>query len=194
MPQSLLPWIQENGVTWDHQALDIQSGEHEQGPFAIYAKRQFEVNDTLCTIPKSAVLSVKNTQIADLIEKEQLGGGLGLILAIMFEHSIAGKSQWYVFAKTVVTCSLLRLISHPKFQSASVMARLQAAMYPGHTGLPDVVGMGTYSLCPSVSISRCFGQIRNLKGWLEQSWLAKLQMTGNSRFGPCAVSSVLVCS
>lgn len=118
MPQGLLPWMQENGITWDHQALDIQSGEHGQGPFAIYAKRQFEVNDTLCTIPKSAVLSVKNTQIADLIEKEQLGGGLGLILAIMFEHSVANKSQWYVSAKPVVACSLLQLISQPIFGSA----------------------------------------------------------------------------
>ena len=94
--------MQENGINWDQQALDIQSGEHGQGPFAIYAKTQFEASDTLCTIPKSAVLSVKNSQIADLIEKEQLGGGLGLILALMFEHSIADKSQWYVSARMLL--------------------------------------------------------------------------------------------
>ena len=118
--------MQANGITWDHQALDIQSGEKGQGPFAIYAKTQFEANDTLSTIPKSAVLSVKNTQIADLIEKEQLGGGLGLILAIMFEHSIADQSQWYVPTRTVFSHSLFQLVCQPKLQSTSVLAPLQA--------------------------------------------------------------------
>ena len=91
---ALLAWMSDRGITWDAQKVDIRGGKDDSPPFAVFAHRDIEENETLCDIPKSAVLSVRNTGIADLIEHEQLGGGLGLILAIMFEFSIAKESAW----------------------------------------------------------------------------------------------------
>lgn len=90
----LLSWLSDKGVTWDAQKVDIRGGKNGAAPFAVFAHRDIDDSEALCDIPKSTVLSVKNTAIADLIEHEQLGGGLGLILAIMFECSIAEESAW----------------------------------------------------------------------------------------------------
>ena len=93
--QGLLSWMSDKGITWDPEKVNVHGGNYGAAPFAVHAVRDVEESETLCEIPKSAVLSVRNTAIADLIEHEQLGGGLGLILAIMFEYSIAKRSEWY---------------------------------------------------------------------------------------------------
>lgn len=92
--RELLTWLQRNDITWNSHTVDIRGGNKGTAPFAVFAKQDIAGNEPLCEIPKSAVLSVKNTKVADLIETEQLGGGLGLILAIMYEYSIAEKSKW----------------------------------------------------------------------------------------------------
>lgn len=92
--RSLLTWLQSNNITWHQDIVDIRGGDNGTAPFAIFAKQSIVGNESLCKIPKDVVLSVKNTKIADIIEAEQLGGGLGLILAIMFEYSIGDKSKW----------------------------------------------------------------------------------------------------
>lgn len=48
----------------------------------------------LCDIPKQAVLSVQNTGIAALLDQHMIRGGLGLVIAIMYEMSIGKKSYW----------------------------------------------------------------------------------------------------
>ena len=48
----------------------------------------------LRSIPKTAILSCKTTDCAEMLEAERLGGGLGLTVAIMYERAIGKKSKW----------------------------------------------------------------------------------------------------
>lgn len=51
--------------------------------------------DLLAIIPKTAVLSAVNTEAADILDRSNLGGGLALIFAIMYERHVMGsKSRW----------------------------------------------------------------------------------------------------
>lgn len=46
----------------------------------VFAVKDVAADDLLCRIPKAAVLSTRNSAIADILEEERLGGGLGLTI------------------------------------------------------------------------------------------------------------------
>ena len=50
--------------------------------------------EQLCVIPKAACLSCRTTELSDVIEAEELGGGLGLVLAVLHEMSLGEESKW----------------------------------------------------------------------------------------------------
>lgn len=60
----------------------------------LQAARDVAEGEQLCTIPKAACLSIRTTQLADVIEAEELGGGLGLVLAVLHEMSLGEESNW----------------------------------------------------------------------------------------------------
>ena len=90
----LQQWLQDHGIRWDRTAVSLRGGAPAETSFSVLALLGIPEGDTLCEIPKNAVLSVRNSAAADIIETEQLGGGLGLILAIMFELSLGAESTW----------------------------------------------------------------------------------------------------
>lgn len=90
----LQQWMRANGIAWDRAAVSISGGMSDNEGFSVYATKDIAESHTLCEIPKDAVLSVRNTAAAEIIETEQLGGGLGLILAIMYELSLGVASKW----------------------------------------------------------------------------------------------------
>lgn len=47
-----------------------------------------------CVIPKASVLSRRTTSLAALLEAEQLGGGLALTIAAMYEAALGKESFW----------------------------------------------------------------------------------------------------
>jgi hypothetical protein len=49
---------------------------------------------TLAAIPRSAVLSVANSGLADVLKAERLGGGLALVAAVMYEVARGQDSKW----------------------------------------------------------------------------------------------------
>ncbi|KAL9164192.1 hypothetical protein ABFS82_06G089300 [Erythranthe guttata] len=53
--------------------------------------------DVVATIPKQSCLTVKTSAASDLIEEAELGGDLGLAVAIMFERSLGTKSKWFQY-------------------------------------------------------------------------------------------------
>ncbi|KAJ3127089.1 hypothetical protein HK098_006786 [Nowakowskiella sp. JEL0407] len=55
----------------------------------------------VCKIPVSSVLSIKTCGIADVLEEHQLGGILGLAIAVMFEISIGQSSIWYGYLQSL---------------------------------------------------------------------------------------------
>ena len=58
------------------------------------AARDVGEGERLCTIPKAACLSIRTSELADVIEAEELGGGLGLVLAVLHERSLGPASKW----------------------------------------------------------------------------------------------------
>jgi len=89
-----MAWMHDKGFVWNPSTVTLCGGTDGEVGFAVAAAREIAEHDTLCEIPKDAVLSVRNSAIANLIEQEQLGGGLGLILSIMYEVSIGVRSKW----------------------------------------------------------------------------------------------------
>lgn len=87
-------WLHANGIEWDRTAVSVSGGTPQDQGFAVRATQDISEGHTLCEIPKSVVLSVRNTVGAEMIETEQLGGGLGLILAIMYELNLGAVSKW----------------------------------------------------------------------------------------------------
>lgn len=55
----------------------------------------------MTSIPKTSVLSMKNSGIADIIEKAELGGTLGLTFALSFEIEQGKKSPWFGYLQSL---------------------------------------------------------------------------------------------
>lgn len=78
--QAFEGWMRSQGITWDTDRVALRAGAPgcaHQG-WAVYAQAGgIAEGDHLCNIPKDAVLSVRTTAFADMINQERLGGGLG---------------------------------------------------------------------------------------------------------------------
>jgi N-lysine methyltransferase SETD6 len=86
-------WLKDRGVSW--HALRFVAYDVLGNMLALESERDITEGDTLCVIPNSAIISIHNSSIKDVIEKEMLGGGLGLTLAVMHERAIGEHSIWY---------------------------------------------------------------------------------------------------
>lgn len=90
-------WLKCAGIWWDTELLrfrEAKPSDTDSAGIGLWAAKAIKYDDHLCTIPKSALLSTRNTAIADLLEAEELGGGLGLVFACMFEHARTTSSPW----------------------------------------------------------------------------------------------------
>ena len=95
--QGLLHWFRTAGIDLVASLISFEA----MAPLTacscaclVRAAQDIADGDLLGVIPKRAVLSVRTTCIADLIKRERLAGGLGLILAIMHETSLGKESFW----------------------------------------------------------------------------------------------------
>ena len=89
-------WLRRAGASWDEGLMRINRSTDELGrtSFGVFAKRDIPEGTSLCVIPKSSVLSIRTTGIADLLEEAQILGGLGLTLAVMYERALGEASPW----------------------------------------------------------------------------------------------------
>ncbi|KAG0274441.1 hypothetical protein BGZ95_009792 [Linnemannia exigua] len=88
---AFLAWAEENNIHWDKDAIEIREGKHGLG---IYAKKNLDAGYEAIQVPKSIVLSVESTGIANLLEEEDIEGYVGLTLACMYEYSKGSESVW----------------------------------------------------------------------------------------------------
>ncbi|KAG1672800.1 hypothetical protein FOA52_002788 [Chlamydomonas sp. UWO 241] len=86
-------------ISWDGGAISFVGPE--PGDFGVYAAADVPEGAVLCTIPKSALLSVKNSEAAGLLEAEAMRGGLGLIVAVMYERAMGAKSKWHGYLSSL---------------------------------------------------------------------------------------------
>ncbi|MCO5560671.1 hypothetical protein L7F22_014288 [Adiantum nelumboides] len=65
--------------------------------FGVRAAYDFQEGDTIAFIPKDACLTLRTTGAAHALDNAQLGGGLGLVIALMYECSHAEASPWFPY-------------------------------------------------------------------------------------------------
>lgn len=85
------------GITWDSEAVRLFGGAPHCGGLALGVQAGAGVVDgrQLCSIPKAACISTRTASLAGLLEAERLGGGLGLVTAVMHEMSLGADSRWH---------------------------------------------------------------------------------------------------
>ncbi|GJJ72524.1 N-lysine methyltransferase SETD6 [Entomortierella parvispora] len=91
---AFLAWALENEIIWDKDAIEIREGKHGLG---IFAKKNLEAGFEAIQVPKSIVLSVASTGIANILEEEDIEGYVGLTLACMYELSRGSESLWSAY-------------------------------------------------------------------------------------------------
>lgn len=91
----LIEWMDAKSIWWNKDLMRFGdgSGLEDSGGTGLWAREHVLADEQLCRIPKNALLSIRNTSIADLFEEAEVAGGLGLILAVMFERAQA-SSPW----------------------------------------------------------------------------------------------------
>ena len=87
----LIEWMATKGAWWNSNFMQFRHSR-ESG-IGLWAQQPVSDGDRLCQLPKAALLSVCNTNIADVLEAEELSGGLGLSFAVMFERALP-ESPW----------------------------------------------------------------------------------------------------
>ena len=60
----------------------------------VKARCDLHEGDMIATIPKQACLTIITSEAESLISEAELGGGLGLAVALMYERSIGEQSKW----------------------------------------------------------------------------------------------------
>ena len=83
----------EVGVKWNMELIKVQADAHGGG-FLIVAVKDVPVGTWIASIPKSACLTMLNSEIRDILEEEQLGGGLALVISVWFERGLGSASRW----------------------------------------------------------------------------------------------------
>lgn len=94
----ILQWLKSVGIWWDEALVEIRGGcSNCSGPaLGVFALRDITEDQLLCVIPRTAILSPRTTQLAQILEAEKLGGGLALTIAVMYEASLGIASKWCV--------------------------------------------------------------------------------------------------
>lgn len=90
-------FLSENGTTMNGISIQINAsaGMH------IRAERTLHQGEVIAKIPKDIVLSIRNTAIANVLQQYEVGGLLGLALALMFENAQGTASPWYEYLSSL---------------------------------------------------------------------------------------------
>lgn len=94
--ESFEHWLDSQGVRLNRECVRLVSHTSTCGGLglAVFAEKDIVPSDVLCRIPKAACLSIRTASCAKLIRKKRLGGGLGLVLAVMAERALGDQSKW----------------------------------------------------------------------------------------------------
>lgn len=78
-----------------HISLSVESG----GAPSISVKALCDLmeGDVVATIPKRSCLTVRTSAASHIVEEAQLGGYLGLSVALMYERSLGPQSKWFQY-------------------------------------------------------------------------------------------------
>lgn len=85
--RQILEFFKLNGIEL-HENLQLQVRTQDSS-FYVQAVKAFTEGDIAATIPKDAILSIRNTAIADIIQDEELGIKLLVASAALIFHLVS---------------------------------------------------------------------------------------------------------
>ena len=90
-------WMVGAGISYDAGLLAVSAGDAGCGGVGLAVRAAAAVPEgaPLCLIPKVACLSTRTAAAADILEGEGLGGGLGLVVAVLSELARGAASPWH---------------------------------------------------------------------------------------------------
>ncbi|GAB4814451.1 hypothetical protein N2152v2_001497 [Parachlorella kessleri] len=172
-------WLQGMGISWNVDLIQLVDNSRGCSGLALGVQAVADVPEGahLCTIPKAACISMRTSSIADILETESLGGGLGLILALLHEMSLGKESKWHGYLESlpareyvpVFWCKEeLELLegteaegraeadkdAMPEDFETHVLPLLER--YPGQL-VKDYITLGNFQVAASFVASRAFG-------------------------------------
>lgn len=90
-------WMRSKAnIAWSDQVIRFDSGADAcpGDAFGVWAAKDLQSSDTIATIPKSALISIRNEGITEILEAERFNGGLGLALAVLYQQGLGPSSMW----------------------------------------------------------------------------------------------------
>eukprot|EP00249_Psilotum_nudum_P006340 c19652_g1_i2 orf=481-1488(-) len=107
--RSFCKWMQDCGIQYS-DALELTNSDDIVSEIGVMALCDLYEGDLIAVIPKKACLTTKTTGAADMIEDAELGGGLGLTVALMYEMSRKEQSPWYDYLQLLPSYQILPIV------------------------------------------------------------------------------------
>jgi len=89
-------WMRDNGIEYS-DSLQLCIGQGSVSGIGVRALGDLKEGDIIATIPKKACLTIRTSAVGHMIEEAELGGALGLVVALMYERSKGTHSPWYAY-------------------------------------------------------------------------------------------------
>ncbi|KAL0317234.1 UNVERIFIED_CONTAM: Ribosomal lysine N-methyltransferase 3 [Sesamum angustifolium] len=92
-------WMKHHGIECsDALLLSAENGDSSRSlSISVKALCDLKEGDIVATIPKQSCLTVRTSAASSLVEEAQLGGNLGLVVALMYEKSLGPQSKWFQY-------------------------------------------------------------------------------------------------
>lgn len=99
--------MKNQGVEWS-DAIHFATGSGGDGddssrppPIFVEALSDLKEGDVVARIPKQSCLTVRTSAASELIEEAELGGNLGLCVALMYEKILDAESMWFEYLQAM---------------------------------------------------------------------------------------------
>ncbi|KAL0303598.1 UNVERIFIED_CONTAM: hypothetical protein Sradi_6227900 [Sesamum radiatum] len=95
-------WMKYQGIECSNALLlSAENGGADDSSrslsISVKALCDLKEGDVVATIPKQSCLTVRTSAASSLVEEAQLGGNLGLVVALMYEKSLGPQSKWFQY-------------------------------------------------------------------------------------------------
>jgi SET domain-containing protein 6 len=172
-------WMRGAGIRWDAAAVALVAGAAGCGGAAVgvHALADIPPGAQLCSIPKSACLTPLTTSIADLLQREQLGGGLALTVALAHERSLGAASAWHGYLRSLPPREYL-----PMFWTPQEVALLEGSELEGRAAAEAADVADDYAAHVAPALARHPARLR-AAGLTREHYAAAASLVASRAFG-----------
>ncbi|KAL2645247.1 hypothetical protein R1flu_012834 [Riccia fluitans] len=112
--RTFLRWMRVNGIEYSDGLAFELGGSGSVADIGVKALVDMKEGNLIATIPKQACLTMLTTEASSVLEEAELGGGLGLVVAVMFERSLQERSKWYGYLQLLPDAQTLPFLWTPE--------------------------------------------------------------------------------